>query len=151
MAGTTISKMEMQEMVQCTRSLLKVVLALDTRIHRVVMAGDSMCALMNLRRQEPHTPARDSSALPTSTEATPYPPPPIAPVAPQQPPGASFPGPPPKAAGRAPVAPQQPPGASLPSPPPPLPQRQTRRAARVAADRALKVTLGIPVEDITDV
>ena len=51
MHGTTISKMEVQGMVRCTRSLLKVVMALDTPIERVVIAGDSMCALMSLRRE----------------------------------------------------------------------------------------------------
>ena len=45
MVGTTISKMQIQG------SLLKVVLALDTVIDRVIMAGDSMCALMSPRRQ----------------------------------------------------------------------------------------------------
>ena len=51
MNGTTISKMEVQGMVQCTRSLLKVVRALDVKINRAVVAGDSMCALMSLRRE----------------------------------------------------------------------------------------------------
>ena len=51
MSGMTISKMEVQGLVQCSRSLLKVVLVLDTPVERVVMAGDSMCALMSLRRQ----------------------------------------------------------------------------------------------------
>ena len=45
MVGTTISKMQIQG------SLLKVVLALDTVIDRVIMAGDSMCALMSPTRQ----------------------------------------------------------------------------------------------------
>ena len=51
LAGTTISKMELQGLVQCTRSVLKVVRALDQRVARVVIAGDSMCALMAIRRE----------------------------------------------------------------------------------------------------
>ena len=50
-AGTTISKMEVQGYVQATRSLLKVVRALDQQVHRVVLAGDSMCALMSVKRE----------------------------------------------------------------------------------------------------
>ena len=51
LSGTTISKMELQGLVQCTKSVLKIVKALDVQVDRVVLAGDSMCALMAIRRE----------------------------------------------------------------------------------------------------
>ena len=51
MDGTTISKMELQGLVQATRSLLKVVKALDQRVGRLIVAGDSMCTHMCIRRE----------------------------------------------------------------------------------------------------
>ena len=48
--GTTIAKMELQGMVQVTRSVLRLVEALDEHVDRVIIAGDSMCALMAVRR-----------------------------------------------------------------------------------------------------
>ena len=50
LGGTTISKMELQGMVNVTRAALKFVEAVDQHISRVVIAGDSMCALMSVRR-----------------------------------------------------------------------------------------------------
>merc|ERR1711867_233500 len=48
--GSTIAKMELQGMVQLTRSLVKVVQALEGQVERCVMAGDSMSCLMAVRR-----------------------------------------------------------------------------------------------------
>ena len=42
LSGTTISKMELQGLVQCTKSVLKLVKALDQEVDRVIFAGDSM-------------------------------------------------------------------------------------------------------------
>ena len=52
--GTTIAKMELQGLVQATRSLLKIIRALDQKIERVVIAGDSLCTLMSVRREGAH-------------------------------------------------------------------------------------------------
>ena len=40
--------------MQCTRSLLKVVKALDQQVDRLIIAGDSMCTLMCVRREGAH-------------------------------------------------------------------------------------------------
>merc|ERR1711867_250975 len=48
--GSTIAKMELQGMVQLTRSLVKVVRALEGQVERCVIAGDSMSCLMAVRR-----------------------------------------------------------------------------------------------------
>ena len=48
--GTTISKMEVQGLVELTRSLLKIILALEQRVDRVILVGDSMCAHMAIRK-----------------------------------------------------------------------------------------------------
>ena len=47
---STISKMELQGMVNVSRAVLKFVEAVDSHVARVVIAGDSMCALMSVRR-----------------------------------------------------------------------------------------------------
>ena len=48
--GSTIAKMELNGMVQLSRSMLKVVKALEPRVERCVLAGDSMSCLMAVRR-----------------------------------------------------------------------------------------------------
>ena len=48
--GSTIAKMEIQGLVQATRSLLKLVCSLDQKIDRVVLSGDSMCSIMMARQ-----------------------------------------------------------------------------------------------------
>merc|ERR1712101_2992 len=48
--GTTIAKMELQGLVLATRSVLKVVEALDGQIARCLIIGDSMSSLMAVRR-----------------------------------------------------------------------------------------------------
>merc|ERR1712101_12083 len=48
--GSTIAKMELQGMLQLTRSLVKVVDALGNQVERCVLAGDSMSCLMAVRR-----------------------------------------------------------------------------------------------------
>ena len=49
MDGTTIAKMELQGMVQCTRLILKAVKVVDVKVAHVVVAGDSMSSLMAVR------------------------------------------------------------------------------------------------------
>merc|ERR1711867_172901 len=51
LGGTTISKMELQALVQATRSLLKLVRAVQQRVSRVILCSDSMCTLMSMRRE----------------------------------------------------------------------------------------------------
>ena len=49
-AGATIQRMELQGLMACARLTLKVVAAMPFSIRRVTMCGDSMCAIMAVRR-----------------------------------------------------------------------------------------------------
>ena len=48
--GSTIAKLELQGLLQLSRSILKLVTALEKPVERVVLAGDSLCSLMAIRR-----------------------------------------------------------------------------------------------------
>ena len=49
-AGSTIPRMELQGLLQLSRLMLKVVESLQTKVHRIVLAGDSACSIMALKR-----------------------------------------------------------------------------------------------------
>ena len=51
LTGTTIYRMELQALVQATRSLLKVVKALATPVQSITLVGDSLCAIMAVRNE----------------------------------------------------------------------------------------------------
>ena len=46
LSGTTIPRMELQSLLQATRILRKVVDSLEFPIERIILAGDSMCAIL---------------------------------------------------------------------------------------------------------
>ena len=48
--GTTIAKMELQALVQLTRSALKLTHAMDDKVDRMILIGDSQCSVMAIRR-----------------------------------------------------------------------------------------------------
>ena len=50
MSGTTIPRMELQGLLQATRLMVKVVQALKHPVDRVILAGDSACSIMALKK-----------------------------------------------------------------------------------------------------
>ena len=50
LTGTTILCMELQGLLQLSRLTLDVIRALDAEVQRVVLAGDSMCSILALKR-----------------------------------------------------------------------------------------------------
>ena len=50
MDGSTVQRMELQGLLQCTRLLKRVINATKIAPERVTIAGDSMCAIMTLRK-----------------------------------------------------------------------------------------------------
>ena len=48
--GTTVQRMELSGLLQCTRLVKRIIRVLPMNVHRVCIAGDSMCAIMVMRK-----------------------------------------------------------------------------------------------------